>query len=146
MSVSPLVPELPSIDPFDSLNSLDSLERPGSVKRPNSDNEAEHNHPNRSFFVTWLLSLLLGFLGADRLYTGRFLTGGLKLVSLGGLGLWWIIDLVIVMAGGLRYDNRPLSGYDSWKEVAWIATGFLLIIGYSLQLDELVQVLLTRLF
>lgn len=146
MSVSPLVPELPSIDPFDSLNSLDSLERPGSVKRPNSDNEAEHNHPNRSFFVTWLLSLLLGFLGADRLYTGRFLTGGLKLVSLGGLGLWWVFDLVIVMAGGLRYDNRPLSGYDSWKEVAWIATGFLLIIGYSLQLDELVQALLTRLF
>ncbi|AOP55304.1 TM2 domain-containing protein [Brevibacterium aurantiacum] len=146
MSVSPLVPELPSIDPFDSLNSLDSLERPGSVKRPNSDNEAEHNHPNRSFFVTWLLSLLLGFLGADRLYTGRFLTGGLKLVSLGGLGLWWVFDLVIVMAGGLRYDNRPLSGYDSWKEVAWIATGFLLIIGYSLQLDELVQALLIRVF
>ncbi|MDN6380027.1 MAG: TM2 domain-containing protein, partial [Brevibacterium aurantiacum] len=141
-----LVPELPSIDPFDSLNSLDSLERPGSVKRPNSDNEAEHNHPNRSFFVTWLLSLLLGFLGADRLYTGRFLTGGLKLVSLGGLGLWWVFDLVIVMAGGLRYDNRPLSGYDSWKEVAWIATGFLLIIGYSLQLDELVQALLIRVF
>lgn len=146
MSVSPLVPELPSIDPFDSLNSLDSLERPGSVKRPNSDNEAEHNHPNRSFFVTWLLSLLLGFLGADRFYTGRFLTGGLKLVSLGGLGLWWVIDLVIVMAGGLRYDSRPLTGYDAWKEVAWIATGFLLIIGYSLQLDELVQALLTRLF
>ncbi|WP_260848251.1 TM2 domain-containing protein [Brevibacterium aurantiacum] len=143
MSVSPLVPELPSIGPFDS---LDSLERPGSVNRPNSDNEAEHNHANRSFFVTWLLSLLLGFLGADRLYTGRFLTGGLKLVSLGGLGLWWVIDLVIVMAGGLRYDNRPLRGYDSWKEVAWIATGFLLIIGYSLQLDELVQALLTRLF
>ncbi|MGO2523821.1 MAG: TM2 domain-containing protein [Brevibacterium aurantiacum] len=146
MSVSSLVPELPSIDPFDSLNSLDSLERPGSVKRPNSDNEAEHNHPNRSFFVTWLLSLLLGFLGADRFYTGRFLTGGLKLVSLGGLGLWWVIDLVIVMAGGLRYDSRPLTGYDAWKEVAWIATGFLLIIGYSLQLDELVQALLTRLF
>ncbi|WP_319021106.1 TM2 domain-containing protein [Brevibacterium aurantiacum] len=146
MSVSSLVPELPSIDPFDSLNSLDSLERPGSVKRPNSDNEAEHNHPNRSFFVTWLLSLLLGFLGADRLYTGRFLTGGLKLVSLGGLGLWWVIDLVIVMAGGLRYDSRPLTGYDAWKEVAWIATGFLFIIGYSLQLDELVQALLTRLF
>ncbi|GAA1929220.1 hypothetical protein GCM10009689_05120 [Brevibacterium antiquum] len=145
MSVSPLVPELPSIDPFGPINSLDSLERPGSMKRPNSDNEAERNHPNRSFFVTWLLSLLLGFLGADRLYTGRFLTGGLKLVSLGGLGLWWVIDLVIVMAGGLRYDNRPLSGYDSWKEVAWIATGFLLIIGYSLQLDELVQALLTRL-
>lgn len=146
MSVSPLVPELPSIDPFDSLNSLDSLERPGSAALPDSVHGAERNRANRSFFVTWLLSLLLGFLGADRFYTGRFLTGGLKLVSLGGLGLWWVFDLVIVMAGGLRYDNRPLSGYDSWKEVAWIATGFLLIIGYSLQLDELVQALLIRVF
>lgn len=146
MSVSPLVPELPSIDPFGSVNSLDSLERPDSAARPDSVHGAERNRANRSFFVTWLLSLLLGFLGADRFYTGRFLTGGLKLVSLGGLGLWWVIDLVIVMAGGLRYDSRPLTGYDAWKEVAWIATGFLLIIGYSLQLDELVQALLTRLF
>nr|WP_275902048.1 TM2 domain-containing protein [Brevibacterium zhoupengii] len=136
---------MPSIDPFGSINSLDSLERPDSVTRPDSDNGSEHNRANRSFFVTWLLSLLLGFLGADRFYTGRFLTGGLKLVSLGGLGLWWVIDLVIVMAGGLRYDSRPLNGYDVWKEVAWIATGFLLIIGYSLQLDQLVQALLARL-
>ena len=138
MSVSPLVPELPSIDPFDSLNSLDSLERPDSVKRPNSDNEAEHNHPNRSFFVTWLLSLLLGFLGADRFYTGRFLTGGLKLVSTRRLGP--VVGHRPRHRHGRRTSLRqpPLSGYDSWKEVAWIATGFLLIIGYSLQLDELV--------
>ncbi|MDN6529387.1 MAG: hypothetical protein L0K67_09965, partial [Brevibacterium sp.] len=58
---------------------------------------------------------------------------------------WWIVDLVIVMAGGLRYGRRPLRGYDAGKEAAWIATGFLLIIGYSLQLDELVSALLIQL-
>ena len=31
--------------------------------------------PNRSFIVTWLLSLTLGFLGADRFFTGRWATG-----------------------------------------------------------------------
>ena len=92
---------------------------------------APEHHPS-SFFVTWILSLTLGFLGADRFYTGRFATGALKLVTLGGLGLWWVVDLVIVMAGGLRRGRRRLRGYDEWKEVAWIATGFVLIIAYSL--------------
>ncbi|MDN5807861.1 MAG: TM2 domain-containing protein [Brevibacterium sp.] len=112
---------------------------------PERSSDTTEGGGNRSFFVTWVLSLALGFLGADRFYTGRFATGGLKLVSLGGLGLWWIVDLVIVMAGGLRYGRRPLRGYDAGKEAAWIATGFLLIIGYSLQLDELVSALLIQL-
>lgn len=101
---------------------------------------------NRSFLLTWVLSLLLGFLGADRFFTGRWVTGILKLISLGGVGLWWIVDLVIVMAGGLRVAREPLRGYDAGKEIAWITTGFLIIIGYSLQLDDRVITLLTQLF
>ena len=100
---------------------------------------------NRSFFVTWFLSLTLGFLGADRFFTGRYATGALKLVTLGGLGLWWVIDLVTVMAGGLRYNERVLRGYHSSKETAWIATGFLIIVGYSLHLEDLVPALLGQL-
>ena len=106
---------------------------------------SEDESTNRSFFVTWFLSLTLGFLGADRFFTGRYATGALKLVTLGGLGLWWVIDLVIVMAGGLRYNERVLRGYHSSKEIAWIATGFLIIVGYSLHLEEIVPALLGRL-
>ena len=101
---------------------------------------------NRSFVVTWLLSMLFGILGLDRFYTGRYLTGALKLLSLGGLGVWWIIDLGIVLAGGLRYGRGPLRGYAQDKEIAWIATGFTLIVAYSLQVDELVATLVTGLF
>ena len=101
---------------------------------------------NRSFVVTWLLSMLFGILGLDRFYTGRYLTGALKLLSLGGLGIWWIIDLGIVLAGGLRYGRDPLRGYTQDKEIAWIATGFTLIVAYSLQVDELVATLVTGLF
>ncbi|WP_210603587.1 NINE protein [Brevibacterium oceani] len=100
---------------------------------------------NRSFVITWILSLLLGFLGLDRFYTGRYRTGALKLLSLGGLGIWWIIDLVTVLAGGLRYDSRPLRGFDQDKEIAWIATGLTIIVAYSMQVDELILALLTRL-
>lgn len=131
MSVSSPTPDLPSLDSFATADPAN-----GSAKES----------ANRSFFVTWILSLTLGFLGADRFYTGRFASGTLKLVTLGGLGLWWIVDLVIVMAGGLRYSDRPLRGYDAGKEVAWIVTGFVLIVGYSLQLDTVISALLTTLF
>ena len=57
-----------------------------------------------------------------------------------------VVDLVIVMAGGLRVGRGPLRGYDAGKEIAWITTGFLIIIGYSLQLDDRVISLLTQLF
>ena len=131
VSVPSLVSDLPSID---------------SYVRPDPESETGPEQANRSFVVAWILSLTLGFLGADRFYTGRFATGGLKLLTLGGLGLWWIVDLVIVMAGGLRYDRRHLRGYETGKEAAWIATGFLLIVGYSLQLDALLPALLAQLF
>lgn len=101
---------------------------------------------NRSFLLTWMLSLLAGFLGADRFFTGRWVTGVLKLISLGGFGIWWIADLVIVMAGGLRVGRAPLRGYEAGKEIAWITTGFLIIIGYSLQVDDRIVALLTQLF
>jgi hypothetical protein len=101
---------------------------------------------NRSFVITWLLSMLFGVLGCDRFYTGRYFTGALKLLSLGGLGIWWIIDLGIVLAGGLRYRQEPLRGYVHDKEIAWIATGFTLIVAYSMQVDELVTTLLSGLF
>ena len=57
-----------------------------------------------------------------------------------------IIDLGIVLAGGLRYGRDPLRGYAQDKEMAWIATGFTLIVAYSLQVDEMVTTLLIGLF
>ena len=79
--------------------------------------------PRRSFVVAWLLSLFLGFFGADRFYLGKVGTGLVKLVTLGGLGLWWLVDLVITMFGQQRdAHGQPLEGYDGKKAVAWVAT------------------------
>lgn len=79
---------------------------------------------SRSFVAAWLLSLLLGFLGVDRFYLGKVGTGILKLLTAGGLGIWYVIDLVLLLAGLARdAEDRAPYGYEGAKKTAWIVTG-----------------------
>lgn len=88
---------------------------------------------NKSFLVTWLLSLLLGVLGVDRFYLGKVGTGILKLVTIGGLGIWALIDLILVLANKTRdKQGLPLEGYDRHKKVALIVTGAFIILSIIL--------------
>lgn len=43
-----------------------------------------------------LLSVFLGCLGVDRFYVGKIGTGILKLITGGGCGIWWLIDLIMI--------------------------------------------------
>ena len=42
-----------------------------------------------------IISFLAGYLGLDRFYKGEVALGVIKLITCGGLGIWYIVDLVI---------------------------------------------------
>lgn len=56
----------------------------------------------KSYTATWLLGLLLGSIGVDRFYLGKVGTGILKLLTLGGLGIWTLIDLIFSITGNTK--------------------------------------------
>ena len=43
-----------------------------------------------------ILSILLGGLGVDNFYAGKIGTGVLKLITVGGCGIWAIYDIIMV--------------------------------------------------
>eukprot|EP00913_Durusdinium_trenchii_P010118 g9490.t1 len=69
----------------------------------------------KSQMKAFLLSLFLGFLGVDRFYLGFFYTGCMKLVTLGGLGLWWLYDIVRVGAAPIyALDYKVAADLPHW--------------------------------
>lgn len=45
--------------------------------------------------VIFLLSVFVGFLGVDRFVNGDYVAGVIKLLTVGGLGVWWMVDVII---------------------------------------------------
>jgi TM2 domain-containing membrane protein YozV len=57
---------------------------------------------DKDWIVTLLLSILLGGLGIDRFYAGSIGLGVLKLITFGGFGLWWLIDIILLVTGNYK--------------------------------------------
>jgi len=61
---------------------------------------------NRSYGVAVVLVVVFGLFGAHRFYAGRSVTGILQAMTLGGFGVWWVVDIFVVALGGLKDGDR----------------------------------------
>lgn len=56
----------------------------------------------KGFVPTVLLCLFFGVLGVHRFYVGKVGTGILQLITFGGLGIWSLVDLIMIITGSFK--------------------------------------------
>lgn len=75
----------------------------------------EHEDPEvseRSRGVALALGFFGGFFGLHRFYVGKPQTGIAMIVTFGGLGIWWLYDMVLLASGEFRdADDLPLRNW-----------------------------------
>jgi hypothetical protein len=84
----------------------------------------------KSHLMATLFAMFFGIFGVDRFYLGYFRTGILKLLTLGGLGVWAVVDLLFLLANRRRDRNgRELVGDALERAVLWVvfAAGIFMI-------------------
>lgn len=66
----------------------------------------------KSRLATTLLAFFLGGIGVHRFYLGKIGTGILMILTLGGLGVWALIDFVMAVAGAMKdKDGKPIKNW-----------------------------------
>jgi hypothetical protein len=81
-----------------------------------SDVEIEESP--KSYVVAFFLIILFGLLGLDKFYLGYYRLGIIKLLTLGGLGIWAWTDMCLMLVKDIvdsqgRVLIKP-EGFNKW--------------------------------
>ncbi len=71
----------------------------------------------KSRLTTMILAGILGVFGAHRFYVGRTRSAILMPLTLGGLGLWYLYDVIMVASGSFRdAEGRLVTDWETEDE------------------------------
>lgn len=62
-----------------------------------------------------LLSIFLGCLGIDQWYARHWALASFKTLTVGGFGVWWFIDTILWVVGGVYGTPGCPGGDGSWR-------------------------------
>ena len=94
----------------DEIKKLNDLLRDRVITQEEFDSQKEKlldtstNTNSIDWLALFLLTFFVGVLGVHRFYVGKIGTGVLMLITLGGLGVWFLVDLILVVTG--QFTNK----------------------------------------
>lgn len=65
-----------------------------------------HEPRNVNWILALVMSILFGSLGVDRFVMGHIFLGILKLITFGGFGVWWLVDVILIAT---KYPFRNIN-------------------------------------
>ena len=94
----------------DEIKKLNDLLRDRVITQEEFDSQKDKllDSSTKTNSIDWLalflLTFFVGVLGVHRFYVGKIGTGVLMLITLGGLGVWFLVDLLLVVTG--QFTNK----------------------------------------
>ena len=94
----------------DEIKKLNDLLRDRVITQEEFDSQKEKllDSSTKTNSIDWLalflLTFFVGVLGVHRFYVGKIGTGVLMLITLGGVGVWFLVDLLLVVTG--QFTNK----------------------------------------
>jgi uncharacterized Zn finger protein (UPF0148 family) len=100
----------------------------------------------KDWSVTFLLCIFLGAFGIHRFYTGYTKIGLVQLFTLGGFGIWWMIDIILILAKKYKDASGQLLENANSRFGRSCASSFVTYIGIAALLTIIVIPLYESIF
>jgi TM2 domain-containing membrane protein YozV len=72
------------------------------------------NSSSKSRLIATILCWIVGIFGVHRFYVGKIGTGVVMLLTIGGFGIWTLIDFITVVTGNFTdADGKKLTNWEA---------------------------------